>query len=167
MKRFLSIYIPLVALAMATSIGFAACGPKLPPNTSLEGKLAVRGNQLVQAMRASIPTVKTLTCTPQTPQAAIPTCISPASAVKVFEGMEKAFGYSEQAADALRALDNAKTAQEQEVAKTKALQLLDLIQKTLIGVTVTPETEGARNALVQALQGVMSILIAIGSFGTV
>ncbi len=164
MKRY-----PLIAAFLAIALALSACGPKLPPNTSLEGKLAVRGNQLVQALRATIPAVKGLVCVSTTPQPSgpVPTCIPPATAVKIFEGLETAGKTSEQVADALRALDGAKTAQEQQAFQSKAMELLNTIQQTLLRVTVTPETEGARNAVVQILQTAMSILIAIGSFGAV
>lgn len=154
-----------LAALIATCLMLAGCSNRLPPNTSFEGKAAVRGNQLVQAMRASIPTVKLLTCTSGTPVAAVPTCITPAVSVRVFEGMETAFKAAEQAADALRSLDAAKTEVEASAAKTKALAVLEVVQKTLTGLTIMPETEGARNALVQALSAVMSILVSIGSFG--
>ena len=162
MKRFTF----AVATFLAAALTLGAC-TKLPPDTSIEGKLAVRGNQLVQTLRQVTPVVKSLTCTAATAPTPVPTCIAPAVAAKIFDGLETAFKTAEEAADVLKALDSAKTEVEREPLKTKALSLLQTIQKTLMGLTVMPEHESTRNSVVQAISAAMAILISLGSFGAV
>ena len=152
----------LIAVALLAVV--AACGPKLPPNTSVEGKTAVRGTQVVSALRAAISEIKKLVCTPQSPQTSVPSCLAPADADRVFSLMEKAGGTAEQLATALAAVDAAGNASQRETGLKQAGEYVRSLQNTLSLVQVSPSNEPARQSLVQLLGSVTGLLFAIAGF---
>lgn len=154
--------IGLLALVLALVLALTACGNKLPPDTSPEARVAVRGTQVMAALRATIPTIKGMVCTPATPQTAVPSCIKPTDADKVFAGMEKAGEIGEQLSVALTAVDTAKDAAARGAAMQRVALFVRSLQASLAAVQVTPENVGARNALVELLGTVTGLLFAIG-----
>lgn len=149
------------SLIFALTLALAACGPKLPPDTSTEAKFAVRGNQVVQALRASLPGIKALVCLPSSPTKV---CIPPADADKVVAGIEKAGEGAQQLAVVLQGVDTAKTSGERQFGMQKAITILQSIQESVSRAQVAPGTEDARQAVVSALQGVTAALFAVLAF---
>lgn len=146
----------VVALALTLS----ACGPKLPPNVSGEAKTAIKGNQLVQALRATIPEVKTHVCQPSVPAP----CIAPADAVKVFAALETAGRTGEELAKVLAAVDAAKDATARTAGMDKARALLTSISTSLQSALTQPEQAEARQQLVTLFGNATQLLFAISAF---
>jgi hypothetical protein len=150
-----------LSIAALILMTVTACGPKLPPETSIEGKTAVRATQVVTALRATLPGIKALTCTPEAAATAVPTCLKAADAIKVVTQIEIAGKAAEELAGALTVVDNAKTATERQTALSRAANIMNTIQAALSMAQVAPENEPARASIVKILQTVTSALFAV------
>lgn len=149
----------LIAIMLALVV--AACGNRLPPDLSAEGTMAIRGTQVIEGMRAAVPSIKALVC-PATTAPVVPNCISAQDADRVFAGMQEANDYAQKLAMALQAVDVAKDAASKEGARAQARTLIQSLQATLATIQVRPSNEGARVALVQLLGNITNLLLAIG-----
>lgn len=148
-----------ILLAVALAASLSACGPKLPPNTSPEAQIAVRGTQVMAGLRATLPGIKALVCPPGAPG---PTCLRPADADRVVVQIERAAGYAEDLAKVLKAVDEAKTAAERQAGLGKVGAILTSIQGSLSAAQIAPEGEAARMAIVGLLGTVTEILFTVG-----
>lgn len=137
-----------------------ACGPKLPPDVSVEGKTAVRATQVIAALRATLPALKAATCQPGVP---VP-CLAPADTDKVVGHIQTAAKGAQELAVVLQAVDDAQTAALQAEGMTKARALLVSIQASLTQATVAPGLEGARQQVVLILSTVTSLLFVVSAF---
>jgi hypothetical protein len=148
----------LIALALVASIG-AGCAAKLPPNTSPEAKVAIRGTQLVAGIRATLPTIKEQTCVSTTPPGTL--CIDPKDAIVVVQNIQKAANVAVDLAKALEAVDNA-TAVDDKVSKTqRAKQLLGDIQNLILQSTAAPLNANSRQAIVGIMGSVTALLFSV------
>ena len=141
-------------------IGLVACGPKLPPDVSPEGKTAARATQVIAALRATLPALKAATCQPGVPAP----CLAPADTDKVVGHVQTAAKSAQELAVVLQAVDAAQTAALQTEGMTKARALLVSIQASLTQATVAPGVEGARQQVVLILSTVTSLLFALSAF---
>lgn len=137
-----------------------ACGPKLPPNTSLEAQLAVRGDQVVQAMRQVLPNLKPHVCL--TP--AQTTCVKPDDAGRIAKLMETGFVTAEALGKSLQAVDIAQTASEREQGIVRAREFIRSLHDTLSQAQIVPGDEQARAIVVKVMAVVVGTLFAIGGF---
>lgn len=136
------------------------CATRLPPDASPEAKLAVRGDQVVQALRGVLPALKPHVCTSATPVGA--PCVEPADALRVARVVEGAFAAAGQLAQALALVDAAKDASERESGLKRAREFVHSIQQQLSQAQVAPGREEARLLVVQLLSAVTNLLFAIG-----
>lgn len=134
-----------------------ACGPKLPPDTSVEARLAVRATQVVQGLRATLPALKQMVCTASRPQP----CLSPQDALKILDQMDKANAVAEQLVTILTVVDSTTLADDKVSGMAKARTLMDTIQQALMAVSITPGQEAVRQELVQIFSGISTLLFAI------
>lgn len=139
---------------------FIACGPKLPPDISFEGKMAVRGTQVIAALRTTLPALKQATCQPGVVQP----CLAPADTDKVVAHIQEASKLSQELALVLVAIDEAQTAALQESGFTKAKLILTSIQNSLMQASIAPSEENGRQKVVEILGTVINLLVAVLSF---
>lgn len=149
-----------IVAAVFAVFGFTACGQKLPPNTSVEAKVAIRANQLVAALDATIPEVKKYVCQPSVPQP----CLAKGDADKVFAVLEVAGKTGQQLATVLSAVDDAKTATERTAGMEKARALLASISSSLQTALVQPEHAAVRSQLLTTFSNATQLLFAISAF---
>jgi hypothetical protein len=148
----------LFVIVLITLTG--ACGPKLPPNTSIEAKAAIRGDQLVEALRSTIPSIKQAICQSAGQQ----NCLTPDDVAKVANHLGNAGRHAQELATVLSAVDDAKTASERQAGMQKANAILTSISNSLTQATVAPNLESGRQLVVSILGGVTTLLFTISSF---
>lgn len=148
----------LITLALVASIA-AACGAKLPPNTSPEAKIAIRGTQLLAGIRATLPQIKANTCVAATPAGTI--CIDPKDAIAVVENMQKAGAVAEDLAGVLNAVDNATTVDEKVSRTQRAKTLLADIQQLILTSTSAPINANSRQAIVSIMGSLSALLFSV------
>jgi hypothetical protein len=150
----------LLIVALVGGLLLSACGPKLPPQTSVEANVAVRGTQVVTALRATIPSIKSFVCQPSVPAP----CLQPVHAERIFKGLESAGEAGEQLATVLAAVDSAKTAAEKTSGMERARTILTNLQSTLVQLSIVPDDSAVRSRLVQTFSTVMQLLLAVSTF---
>jgi len=150
----------LRTLIVVTLIAAAAACAKLPPNTSPEASVAIRGSQVIAALRATLPALKQATCQP----GVAPPCVPPGDMDKVVGHIQQAAKVSEQLAVALQAVDAATTAADKQIGMDKARALIVSIQASLTQATVSPSAEAGRQQIVSLLGSVTSLLFVISAF---
>ena len=147
----------LIALTLVVSI--AACGTKLPPNTSTEAKVAIRGSQLIAGIRATLPTIKEQTCVATTPPGTL--CIDPKDAIVVVQNINKAADVAVDLAKVLEAVDNATVVDDKLTKTARAKQLLADIQNLILQSTAAPLNANSRQAIVGIMGSVTALLFSV------
>lgn len=136
------------------------CAANLPPDTSPEARIAIQGDQVVQALRQTIPVIKQNVCQQTTPAGAV--CLKPADAERVAEILVVTFTVAESLGSALQAVDEAKTAAAQSSGMVRVREIVRQLASTLTRITIVPGDEGARLLVASILLTVSSLLLAIG-----
>lgn len=155
MKRITLIVFAVVFFLAAFLL--TACGPKLPVNTSPEGKVAVRATQVVAGLRATLPGLKALVCTELVKEP----CVTPIDATQVVAKIELAADLATQLGQALTIVDTVTLVDDKISAMTKARGILTNIQALLTSASITPNSVGARQAVAQLFGNVSTLLFAV------
>lgn len=147
--RLISLFVGILLL-----VGCA----KVPPQTSPEGTLAVRGIQVIEGLRATIPALKLLVCRRDVPT---PVCISTVDADKIAAKIGDAANYGRQLSEALLLVERATTPGEKVSNAAKARQTLASIQLLLSEAAILPENQAVRAQLVQLFSNLTALIIAV------
>jgi len=147
----------LWVVTLVVGLLLAGC-VKTPPTMSPVGAVAVRGVQVIEALRATIPTIKVLTCTPQVPSV---TCIKTADAMKIAVLLEQAADKGKELSEALYMAERALQAGDKLTGVNQAKAILASMQQMLTTAAVTPDNEPARQQLVQLFSNVTALLFAV------
>lgn len=165
MKRLVATI--LVALTVTS------CAAKLPPNMSVEGKLAVRGTQVILALRGSIVMLKSVVCqSAPVPGANISIdalkssnlgnmCLRPEDFIKVLDKVDEAGKIGEQLAVVLRAIDESNLVDTKLTMRQKATDLMSRLSALLADAVILPGNPEARGLVQRALQNVNTLLFAV------
>lgn len=151
-KKFMAAFL---AVSMLTS----ACATRNGVQVSPEGTLALRANQLVQALR----TLTTPAGTSPIEQLVASKTLTVPDALRVAEAIKATMVYSQDLATVLKVVDEAKTEAERTMGLQRAAILVQQIQKGLSSAVVSVGTEPGRKAVVQALEVATQILLTVGS----
>lgn len=149
----------IVAIAILALITVAACGTKLPPNTSPEAKIAIRGGQLIDGIRALLPQIKANTCVATTPPGTI--CVDPKDAIVVVQNIGKAADIAVDLAKVLEAVDNATVVDDKLTKTARAKQLLADIQNLILQSTAAPLNPNSRQAIVGIMGSVTALMFSV------
>lgn len=152
-----NIGITILLVSLGLSILISACGANLPPNTSPEGKTAVRATQVVAGLRATLPLIKSMTCT----ETKAPPCLQPAESLQILDYMDKANAAAVQLATVLAVVDTTTDTEEKSTGLAKARSLMVTIQQILMSASVTPAQEPLRQQLIQTFNNISELLFAI------
>jgi len=134
-----------------------ACGPKLPPNTSVEAKTAVRATQVIAGLRATLPVLKASTCQPTVPKP----CVQPADALKIVDNIEKAANVGLELGQVLTLLDNATLEPDKVDLQQKARLILTVLQGILTNSALLPLEPEARALVANMFTNVTALLFAV------
>lgn len=151
--RFGRLAVTVAVLGVAAS----GCATRGGVAVSPEGTIALRANQLVQALR-------TVTA-PDGPvdQLVAQKVLTPPRALQVAVTLRETFVYAEDLAKVLKVVDESRTEAERTAGLQKAQALVNAISRKLNEVTLSPETEPARRAVAAILQAASAILLTVGS----
>lgn len=144
-------------ILLAASLSLAACGPKLPLNTSPEGKVAVRATQVVAALRATLPGLKVIVCQTNVPSP----CVRPADAIQIVTKIEQAADMATQLGQALLIVDTVTLVDDKIAAMAKARNILVNVQSLLTAASIIPDNEEARQIVSQLFSNTTTLLFAV------
>lgn len=148
----------MFAVALA-AVALSACATRGDVKVSPEGTLALRANQLVQALRVTVQPPGNSPIEQLVQQKRI----TAAEGLKVAEIVQKTFDGASQLAEALRVVDEAKTDAERQTGLAKASVLLQSIAQGLETAKITVGTEEGRLAVALVLRTASTVLLTVGS----
>lgn len=150
----------LSVLLLVGLVGFsAACATRNGVQVSPEGTLALRANQLVQALR-------TLTVPPGSSpveQLVASKTITVNEALVVANVVKETMVYAQDLATVLKVVDEARTEAERETGLRRAAVLVENVRKSLASATLNVGTEAGRKAVLNVLLIASQILQTVGS----
>lgn len=150
------------ALFLAVLIGLsgAACATRANGvDVSPEGTAALRANQLVQALRATI----TPAGTSPIEQLVASKTITAQDAIGVTTAIRQTFTYAEDLAAVLKVADQAKDAGERQAGLLKAATLVQAIANGLDNAKLSVVDAKARQSVSDILRVASSVLLTVGS----
>lgn len=151
-------FVALLAIA-GLAAGASACATRGGVNVSPEGQLAIRGNQVVQALRA---TINPAGSSP-VEQLVAQKLISTEEAIKVVEVIRQQLVYAQDLAAVLKVVDDAREAADRDAGLAKASKLVQQIAAGLSTANLSIVNEKGRAAVVGVLQAAASALLLVGS----
>lgn len=149
-RGFWTLIAAMLVLVMAT-VGCA----KVPPNTSPEGTLAIRGRQVMIAADGVLTGVDTLVQNQQ---------LKPADAVKVVLVIRRIGQEGQRLADALAIIDATKDQAAKVKGISQAVEILKMIQSMVTEAVIPISDEGARKQVSQLLQSITNLVIGLVQF---
>lgn len=154
--RKLSVVFAISGLALA---GSSACATRNGVQVSPEGTLALRANQLVQALR----TVVTPAGSSPVEQLVASKTITVNEALVVANVVREVMVYAQDLATVLKVVDEAQTEAERSAGLQRAAVLVENIRSGLASATLNVGTETGRKAVLNVLTIASRILQTVGS----
>lgn len=144
-----------VAVMVATGCGGAARGRPLPPNLSMEGKVAVHGRQVIAALSGAADAVDRFIDNGQLPRNV---------GVPILQGIHEGAKQAQQLADALIVIDAAKTAAERDGAVQKAAAIVKTLQASIDTMILPVQVQQHRQLIADVLKIVKDALLTVALF---
>lgn len=141
-------------LGILIIVATAGCqaGRKLPPNLDVEGQVAVRGRQVIAAMRGAADA---------TDLAITTGAVTRDDGVPVLQAIHEGSKQAQNLADVLKLIDRARSAVERDGLIQQATDILDDLRKVLDDLVLPVQAEAHRKRIASILQPVKDALFAV------